>query len=258
MKALLIDAGNTRLKWGVAEDGEIHRTGHISQATIREQGLGVLTKRLPRRVDAVMASNVAGVTFATRLAGLIGAHCDCELRFAKTQAKGFGVTNAYKTPRSMGVDRWVALIGARAEVGGACLIVDAGTAMTIDALDDDGKHLGGQILPGVALMANALARETSDIPPTTTGKPGRFEGLDMFAATTASAVASGSENAVTGAVERALRVLRTNDRDAELVLTGGDAPRILAALDEDEVQPVSHRPNLVLTGLWQMLAGSRA
>jgi len=254
MKALLIDAGNTRLKWGLAEDGEIHRTGHINQQKIREQGLSVLTKRLPSRVDAVMASNVAGTTFATRLAGVIHAHCDRDLHFAKTRGKGYGVTNAYRSPRNMGVDRWVAMVGAWAELGKACLVVDAGTAVTLDALDDTGQHLGGQILPGVKLMAGALANETSDIPQTRGGKPGRFDGLEMFANTTASAVASGSENAVTGAVERAIKSLRSSACDADVVLTGGDASRILAALDE----PALHRPNLVLAGLWRMLESERA
>lgn len=249
MKALLIDAGNTRLKWGVAEDGEIHRTGHLGQAKIRDQGLKLLAKTLPRQVDAVMASNVAGATFATRLAGFIGAHCDRELMFAKTTAAGYGLTNAYPSPRSMGVDRWVAMVGAWAELGRACLVVDAGTAVTIDAIDGNGRHLGGQILPGVSLMANALATETSDIPMTEAGEAGRFSGPALFADTTADAVASGSESAVAGAVERAIRILRSIAYDAELVLTGGDASRILGAVDE----PVLDRPNLVLSGLLRML-----
>ncbi len=249
MKAILIDAGNTRFKWGVVEDGDFTDTGHVSQASIREHGLGVLTAHLPRHVDAVMASNVAGATFQTRLTGLIGAHCDVEPRFAKSESQGFGVINAYKAPRNMGVDRWVAMVGARAEFGKACLVVDAGTAVTIDALDDDGRHVGGQILPGVELMAKALASETSDIPMTDPSEPGEFEGLKLFAADTAHAVASGSESAVTGAVERAYRVLRSSAKDAELILTGGDASRILGALDE----PAEHRPNLVLSGLWRML-----
>ena len=220
---------------------------------MRDRGLGVLTTRLPTRVDAVMASNVAGATFATRLSGLVHAHCDRELRFAKSRAEGYGITNAYRTPRNMGVDRWVAMVGAWAELGRACLVVDAGTAVTLDAIDDKGVHLGGQILPGVNLMAAALANETSDIPPTKSAKPGRFEGLGIFANTTSSAVASGSENAVTGAVERAIRILRSSACDAGLVLTGGDASRILAALDE----PALHRPNLVLAGLWRMLEGEQ-
>ncbi|MDJ0939284.1 MAG: type III pantothenate kinase [Woeseiaceae bacterium] len=249
MKALLIDAGNTRLKWGIATDGEIHRTGHITQAKIREQGIGVLTTRLPQRVDAVIASNVAGTTFATRLAGIVGAHCGLDLRFAKTEREAYGVTNAYAQPRRMGVDRWVALVGARAELGTSCIVVDAGTAVTIDALDDSGRHLGGQILPGVRLMASALASDTSDLPETKLKKPGSFTGLALFAGNTADAIGSGSENAVVGAVERALRTLQADGHDPQLVLTGGDAARILEALDE----PALHLPNLVLQGLMHML-----
>ena len=84
MKSLLLDVGNTRLKWGIGENGEIHRTGHISQERIREQGLQVLTTKLPRRVDRIMASNVAGATLATRLSGVVGAHCGCNVHFAKS------------------------------------------------------------------------------------------------------------------------------------------------------------------------------
>ncbi len=71
MSVLLLDVGNTRLKWGILDDGGIHRTGHISQGRLREQGLSALTTKLPRRVDVVRASNVAGASFATRLSGVI-------------------------------------------------------------------------------------------------------------------------------------------------------------------------------------------
>lgn len=249
MKALLLDVGNSRLKWGIAERGELVRTGHIAQQKIRDQGLGVLTKRLPRHVDAVMASNVAGPTYATRLAGLVHAHCDRDLHFAKTARAAFGVTSSYAQPRRMGVDRWVAMIGARAEFSSACVIVDAGTAVTIDALDKSGRHLGGQILPGVRLMAQALHSETSDLPLATSPRGADYHGLSMFASTTRDAISSGALNAVTGAVERAVRTLRSKAYRPRLVLTGGDASRILQALDGKPV----HRPHLVLQGLLHML-----
>ena len=249
MKALLLDAGNTRLKWGLAENGEVHRTGSITQEKIRAKGLAALTTRLPTRIDAALASNVAGPTFATRLAGVVGAHCGCELRFAQTERAAFGVSNSYKQPRRMGVDRWVAMIGAWAEMRSSCLVVDVGTAVTIDALDDNGCHLGGQILPGIVLMADALAQQTSDIPATKPAAAGSYDGVLMFANNTRGAVGSGALSAVTGAVERAIRTLRSNDCDATVVLTGGDASRILAALNG----PSLHRPNLVLQGLMQIL-----
>ncbi len=253
MRALVLDVGNTRLKWGIVENGEVHRTGKITQEKIRENGLSALTSRLPRGVDVAIASNVAGPTFATRLAGIVHAHSGCDLHFAKTGRTAFGVTNSYKQPRRMGVDRWVAMIGAWTELRSACLVVDAGTAVTIDALDDDGRHLGGQILPGVVLMAEALAQHTSDIPLTRPAAAGAYEDSAMFANNSRGAIGSGALGGVTGAVERAVRTLRSCVDDATLVLTGGDASRILSALDESPL----HRPNLVLQGLVQMLERRR-
>lgn len=249
MKALLLDIGNSRLKWGVLEDGAIHRTGHIAQDAIKSQGLSALTSKLPRRVDTVLASNVAGPSFATRLSGVVGMHCGCDLQFAHSEKQACGITNSYRQPRRMGVDRWVAMIGAWAEVQAACVIVDAGTAVTIDVLDDEGQHLGGQIFPGVALMTSVLASQTSDISPVLPRRTAQASGMSMFASSTSRAVEQGSINAVVGAIERALWTLDDNGYAPEVFLTGGDASRILGSLDEEAL----HRPNLVLQGLAQLL-----
>ena len=253
MSALLMDVGNSRIKWGVLDGGEIRRTGHIARRRIAEQGLQVLTTRIPRRVDDVLVSNVAGTTFATRLSGVVGAHCECEVRFAHAAASGWGVTNAYRQPRRMGVDRWVALVGAWSELRSACLVVDAGTAITIDALDDAGHHLGGQIVAGMTMMMQALAASTDGIPEVglITGRGSADVGI--FGRTTAAAVREGARNAAAGAIDRALRVLRSGGGKPSVVLTGGDASRILDALSE----PPLHRPHLVLQGLAHMLDNPR-
>ena len=253
MTALLLDVGNTRIKWGVLEDGVIRRTGHIAQARIREKGLQVLTTKIPGHADQVFVSNVAGASFATRLSGVVGAHCRCDVRFARSERSGWGVTNAYTQPRRIGVDRWVAMVGAWAEVQAACLVVDAGTAMTIDAIDDEGRHLGGQIIAGVATMADALAAATSDIPAIRPAAGRTAADLGMFARNTAAAVREGAQNAVAGAVDRAIRTLQSNAYEPVVVLTGGDASRILNALCE----PPLHRPHLVLQGLAHMLDHAR-
>ena len=249
MKALLIDVGNSRLKWGVLDDDAIRRTGHIAQEAINDKGLAALTSRLPRDVDTVIASNVAGSSFATRLSGVVGMHCDCDIHFVRTEKQACGVTNSYRQPRHMGVDRWMAMIGAWNELESACLIVDAGTAVTIDAIDATGKHLGGQILPGVTLMAGALASRTSDIPPVQPRSGATASGMSMFASSTSRAVEQGAINAVVGAIERANWTLDENGIEADVVLTGGDASRILKSLDEDAL----HRPHLVLSGLARTL-----
>jgi len=249
MKALLIDVGNTRLKWGVLDEGSIRRTGHISQQAIHEQGLAALTSRLPRDVDTAIGSNVAGSSFATRLSGVVGMHCSCDLHFVRSTKKDCGVTNSYRQPRRMGTDRWVAMIGAWAELQSACLVVDAGTAVTIDVLDDDGRHLGGQILPGVVAMAAALAAKTSDIPAVEPRAGATARGLSMFASSTTRAVEQGTINAVVGAIERAARTVAAEGVEAKIVLTGGDSSRILKSIAAEAL----HRPHLVLSGLARIL-----
>jgi type III pantothenate kinase len=253
MTALLLDVGNSRLKWGVLDDGDIRRTGHISLSNVREKGLAALTTKLPRRVDAVLASNVAGNSFATRLSGVIGMHCNVDVQFARSERRGWGVTNSYRQPRVLGVDRWVAMIGGWAELESACLIVDAGTAVTLDAIDDEGIHLGGQIIPGVETMLDSLASATSDLPAIKASAKQSSGDMKMFGRNTAAAMREGAQNAVAGAVDRALQTMRENGYDPTVILTGGGASRILEALDTDPV----HRPNLVLFGLAHMLENAR-
>jgi type III pantothenate kinase len=249
MKALLLDIGNTRIKWGISQAGCISKTGHIAQSHVKEQGLAALTSKLPADVDTALASNTAGATFATRLSGVVGAHCGCDVHFAHVEKQAYGVTNSYRVPRRMGVDRWVAMIGAWAELEKSCVIVDAGTAVTIDVLDGDGKHLGGEILPGYMLMTSVLAQETSDLPELAGRAPNANAALDIFASDTKRAIQNGAWNAVIGAVARAMNVLKANRYRPQLVLTGGDASRMLDALGETAL----HRPHLVLQGLARML-----
>ncbi len=253
MRTLLIDAGNTRLKWGVLEEGGIHETGHILMADLESAGIATITTRLPRDIGRAFVSNVAGQSFATRLTGILTAHYDCEVHFAKTSAESCGVVNAYDDPRQMGVDRWVAMIGAWAEFRRSVIVVDAGTAVTIDSIDDAGRHLGGQIIPGFGLMTSVLGSETSEIPGFEHAEWDAPPSLAMFGTTTRDCVLNGSTNAVCGAIERAISVLRSNAYDPVVVLTGGDASAILGAL---ETAP-EHRPELVLAGLEELLDHER-
>lgn len=249
LRALLFDVGNTRLKWGVLKDDRIVRSGRIDHDKLKKHGFASLTTRLPANVDYVLASNVAGRAFATRLAGVIGMHCDTDVHFARSEKEAFGVRNAYRQPRKLGVDRWVALLGARAETRAAVCVVDAGTAVTIDAMDNTGQHLGGQIIPGIRLMSSALAGETYSIGVRRAVNRDPEPGLASFAGNTGDAVHSGTLNAVCGAIERASGAMRAAGLRPRIVLTGGDASRILKQLGGS----VLHRPHLVLQGLARMV-----
>lgn len=253
MRALLFDIGNTRVKWGLLEKGHLGRTGSITHEKLQESGFAALISHLPREVDTVLAANTAGHTFATRLSGVIGIHCDCEVRFARAERRAYGVTSSYRNPRRMGVDRWVAMIGARAEFGSALCVVDAGTAVTIDAMNREGMHLGGLIVPGMHLMRASLHDNTSDLP-AAKGVGGRAaEGMALFATTTDGALDKGAMTAICGAIERAVARMRAGSYRPKLVLTGGDASRILKHLNGD----VLHRPNLVLQGLAHMVQSDK-
>lgn len=248
-RALLLDAGNTRVKWGIWSGERLTRTGSVRHDLLKESGFGLLTTRLPASVEEVLVSNVAGAAFGSRLAGVLGMHCGTDVRFAHAERSGFGVRNGYRQARQLGVDRWVAMVGARAEAKGALCIVDAGTALTIDVLDRDGNHLGGQIIPGLDLMAQSLARDTSDIGRVPAASRDAAQGMGMFSKSTRRAVSTGSVNAVCGAIERAVRTMRSGGFRPTVILTGGDASRILKQLDGK----VLHRPHLVLQGLARML-----
>lgn len=249
---MLFDVGNTRLKWGLLQDDHLAKTGTVTHAKLQEKGFSTLTTRLPREVDWVLASNVAGPTFATKLSGVIGIHCNRDVHFAHAEKSGFGVTNSYRRPRRIGVDRWVALIGARAEVKAPVCVVDAGTAVTIDALDRDGRHLGGLIIPGLTLMAKSLHLNTGEIPLAKGNRSATAGDNGLFANTTDGAVQNGALCAITGAIQRAVAALRRSGLRPKVVLTGGDAARILKELDGN----VLHRPHLVLQGLARMIPGT--
>lgn len=250
-RALLFDVGNTRLKWGVHNGERLVRTGGIDHAVLKRDGFNTLTTRLPKNVEHVLVSNVAGSSFGTKLAGVIGIHCNTDVHFARAEKTAFGIINGYRQPRRIGVDRFVAMVGARAESKSALCVVDAGTAVTIDVIDRSGRHLGGQIIPGLDMMAAALDQRTSDIGTTRRSARRVDDPMSMFAATTQTAVRNGSLNAVCGAIERALKTLRGAGHRAKIVLTGGDGSRILAMLQGNVV----HRPHLVLQGLAFMLHG---
>lgn len=251
MKALLLDIGNSRLKWGLYKDGAIYRSGHLTLERIRAGGLPVLAGKLPRDVTAVLACNVAGEKLAAELAKFVRAHCGQQVQFLRSQAQAYGVTNAYRRPGRLGVDRWVAMIAARARYDTSCLVVDAGTALTIDALDDTGRHLGGQILPGIAVMTEALGKNTSDLPKARKRISRNSAAALVFANSTSTAITQGAIAAAAGAIERALRMLRQRGHRPVLLLTGGDATLLQAALAEES----ELCPHLVLEGLAHHLSG---
>jgi type III pantothenate kinase len=235
MRILAIDAGNSRIKWGLHADGSWQAQGSI--ATPRAARLARAWSRLGAP-DRIVAANVAGARIATALAAA-ARRFKRPIRFVKSAAAQSGVKSSYERPGQLGADRWAALIGARQIHRGPCVIVNAGTTLTVDALTADGVFLGGIIVAGVDLMRGALARGTAGLRPRT----GRFT---YFPACTADAIESGAVNALAGAVERMLRFMEQAGQDTALTVVSGGAARLIAPQLNGTVEVVD---NLVLEGI---------
>lgn len=239
---LLIDIGNSCIKWAQWDGARLS-----SMARARHHGalpLDVLAAWSQLRdVERVVLANVGPATVVRAVANASQAYWQCAPCQVQPDATG-PVGLAYAEPRSFGVDRWLALIAAHHDYPGAKLIVDAGTAITYDLLLADGTHLGGAILPGIELMRASLMQGTR-IP-----LHERITGSAPWGTDTGSAIAAATLHAPAALAERLWQVLRQqNANDLTLLLTGGDAERLLPALS----LPVTHCPELVLRGLARQL-----
>jgi type III pantothenate kinase len=228
---LAVDCGNSRLKWGLHENGGWRETGTVPIAKIaRLEG----SWRRIAPADKVVVANVAGRSVRKRLEGIF-ARRSLVPAWVEAKRRECGVTNGYGRPAQLGADRWAALIGAWSILRGPCLVVTAGTATTADVLRGDGRFSGGVILPGLDLMKRSLAHSTAGLPLAR----GRFSKEPR---NTADAIETGCLLAQAGAIERAFA---TMERGAVCVLAGGAAHRIARHLSI----PVRLVDNLVLEGL---------
>ena len=237
---LLMDIGNTRLKWGVLEsDGSIQPGQPIvvSDGFLDELNSTWADQFVPERI---LVSSVASAEIENDVAQWSREMGLVKIDFVHSQAEAFGVRNAYEQPEKLGVDRWLSLIAMASRKQLPACVVDCGTALTLDVLDQQGQHLGGLIVPGLGLMHESLVRRTSGIR-NSTEIPGGLLGSN-----TDSAIQSGIIHAACGLVERVFGQLRDEmGKDLKLYITGGDASRVAREVSFESVLA----PALVLEGL---------
>jgi type III pantothenate kinase len=229
---LLLDAGNTRLKWVVVEDGLWREQGIADYAD-----LSALPRVLTAATDCYIAS-VTQVQHENQINALLAPFA-IKPRWLAAEARFLDVSNHYANPRQLGVDRWMGLIAARQRTRAPTLVVSVGTAMTVDALSTDGVFLGGLIVPGLAMMRQALRQGAARV--------AEVEGAwQAFPRTTADAVESGIVSALCGAIQlQQIRLAEISGREPDCFMTGGDAGKLLPYLG----QKVECVPSLVLEGI---------
>jgi type III pantothenate kinase len=232
---LAIDAGNTRIKWGLRASGRWQSFGACPTLEV-----GALARNLPSlaEVPHIVVANVAGEEVRAAIERACAASGRAARYIASLGAQ-CGIRSSYEAPNTLGSDRWAALIGAHALYPGASLVVNAGTALTIDALTEEGLFLGGIIVPGIELMRGALDAHTAHL----RHQPGEVR---FFPNNTGDAIMSGAAHAACGAIERMASFMRESGQESvRVILSGGNASMLqpLLALDSLVVE------NLVLEGL---------
>jgi type III pantothenate kinase len=236
MTMLLFDAGNSRCKWAWIENGIWLRQGVLGNAdTAAWQALQHTFAQLevPQKI---LVSNVAGEAMEKRLRALCAVWA-CPVEFVVAQAGQCGVRNSYGQAAQLGSDRWAALIAAWQRVHGACLVVNCGTATTVDALSGSGEFLGGLILPGIELMQRSLLDNTARLGQEMDGA------VRDFPRNTADAIASGAMRATIGAIQHQYSLLAA--QHMHCILSGGAANSLMPHLGLAAEQV----DNLVLHGM---------
>ena len=234
---LLIDLGNTRLKWGTGTLPETIKTGEpVNNYSLSTSSLISLWQSLSKPYLVAIAS-VSSNELLTHVSQAVNTLWPgITVYRAKSQRTAHGVTSAYKQPDKIGVDRWLGMVAAYHKTHKAFCLASCGTAITIDIVDSSGRHQGGLIAPGIKLMQQALVNGTENLD--------QIGGIypDGMASNTEAAIYNGTLFAVCGLIER---VLSMQSSTLDLILTGGDA-RIIA---DKLLIPAAVEPDLVLSGL---------
>ncbi|PCJ15126.1 MAG: hypothetical protein COB04_13675 [Gammaproteobacteria bacterium] len=239
---LLVDIGNTRIKFALWDSGVIGEMQALAHGGDVRTSLLAMAEDLPAGVDQIMVAAVAGKKVLADLEEALSLSASAEVLFAKTEREFQGLINSYEDPSRMGVDRWLAMIGALGRSESPVCVVDCGSAITIDVVSRDRIHKGGYIVSGLQLAERSLLSKTEDIIVKETVSLGDVS----WGTSTEQAVQMGGMMMVTDFIRSCLgRVIEQEGGLSTLVLTGGDAESIGSHLGVEFI----FAPLLVLEGL---------
>jgi type III pantothenate kinase len=232
---LLLDCGNTRVKWRLLAGGIIE---HEGSGALNESHLFTSLAPLAGRIERVAVSTVASEQSRELLEEAVATVTAAPVQYYWAEASRAGLRNSYPDVSKMGADRWHAMVAAWVPARKSCAVVDAGSAVTIDYVDGQGHHLGGYILPGLQMMRRSLKLDAARI---------GFEYDDQINAVPGRSTGECANHGLAWLTESLVQRLSgdvARFRLDRVVLTGGDAGRFLSLGLKAE-----HRPALVIEGL---------
>lgn len=261
---MLVDAGNSRLKWALLKTSELSPVSY--EPYVVSSRLDVIFRVLVSiKVKRLLIVHVLGEEFELSLQDYCQAN-HIQLHIIKSQGSAYGITNAYDDAKQLGADRFVALVAVhqqnmlRSEVVDSAMnsanihavnsiVISCGTAVTIDALNDRGEHLGGLILPGLQLWKEVLIKgatllESSD-----------SHQVDIFAKNTKQGIAGGSLYGLAGAIDHiGDEMSQQFTKPVERIISGGCAEALLPYFNNN----YKYKANLVMQGLKIISEGGNA
>jgi type III pantothenate kinase len=247
---LLVDIGNTRIKWARLAGTSLGEQSAAAHAAWTADTFVESILNSGARADRVLIGNVGGARMSDVARNALSRAWSIEPEFIQSTSAAGGIRNSYPEPGKLGVDRWLAMIGAWGIERTLTCVVSVGTAMTIDGLDASGNHLGGLIVPGPELMVSSLLKNTSEI--ASRAEHGTTADR-LFADNTLGAIHQGAEHALAALVERTVSEMEGGiARRPKLLLTGGAVARVAKLVR----RPHEVIPDLVLRGL-AVLAAER-
>ena len=234
---LLIDHGNSRIKWALTDEGDLS-VGQVIDYHDEETDFSPWEKF--NTVQRVLVSNSAGPKAFAYLVNRCQKQWQLNPEPLQAKPEQCGVINSYLEPQTLGADRWLALIAARQIYQGSLAVIDCGTAVTCDALSKEGVFLGGVISAGPKVAADALVKKAAHLDLDEMHYPGAFN------TDTASAVSAGSLIFTVGGIEKVLNEFRSKLGDEiRVLMTGGWADTLAPLMDLD----AAVYPDLVLQGI---------
>lgn len=236
---VLIDIGNTRIKWCVYDDENTAVFG----ACHYEDALNQMHSWVSLPIQSAWIASVGCSDVTAQCISQLE-NMGVEVNIVRSQKAQHGVINAYDTPDALGVDRWLGLVAARHRVQGDALVVSVGTACTLDVIDAEGVHQGGWILPGLSLMRKSLNEHTQLLPNVSAQK---ISGLTL-GCSTQEAIAQGTLGALVASVQTAYS-MRASAGSLSCVLSGGNADMIYNSLHDVMKTHTCIEPDWVLKGL---------
>ena len=236
---LLIDSGNSFIKWAMTDDSSLVKSHRCASSSVTELSAAWEDYETPQRV---IIANVAGQQTGRAIETIVAKLWGRKAEFVTSAASCCGLTNGYRDPAQLGVDRWLSIIAAYHLANAAAIVVDCGTAVTIDLVKDDGLFAGGVILPGLNTALNSLQSATA----VEFDANSFSDGISVTAQSTDMAVKSGVLLGLAGAIESMITQQSSLlGKTPALYITGGEAGRLIPYLQ----LTLDHQPDLVLQGL---------